>query len=184
VQLVVGRVGRAHGIKGEVVVDVRTDAPDERFALGRELIVEDSSHQRLTVASSRWHSGRLLVAFEEIADRSGTVAIRGAFLSVDVDTDEAPGDPDEFYDHQLIGLPARSPEHRALGTVSDVLHLGAQDVLAVATPEGREVLVPFVRSIVTTVDVANATVVIDDPGGLFDEGEAVVARDPAPTGED
>ena len=176
-QLVVGRIGRAHGVKGEVTVDVRTDDPETRFAIGRELIVDNESHPRLTVASTRWHSGRLLVQFEEIGDRTATASIRGAYVHVGVDVDELPDDPDEFYDHQLIGLTAQSPAHELLGTIADVLHLGAQDLLAITTTDGRDVLVPFVRAIVTTVDVANKIVVIDDPGGLFDDGAALIARD-------
>ena len=183
-QLVVGRIGRAHGIKGEVTVDVRTDDPETRFAIGRKLIVDNESHPRLTVASTRWHSGRLLVQFEEIGDRTATEAVRGAYVHVDIDVDELPDDPDEFYDHQLIGLAAQSPTQEHLGTIADVLHLGSQDLLAVTTPDGRDVLVPFVRAIVTTVDLTNTRVVIDDPGGLFDDGAALIARDAVSTSED
>ncbi len=176
-QLVVGRIGRAHGVKGEVSVDVRTDDPDVRFAVGRVFHVENNVCPALTIVATRWHSGRLLVAFDEINDRDATESLRGMFLYVDVTDEETPDDPDEFYDHQLIGLAARTPTGDELGVVADVLHLGVQELLVVATPNNEEVLVPFVSAIVTLVDLANSHVIINDPGGLFDDAAALVARD-------
>ena len=180
-ELVVGRIGRAHGVKGEVSVDVRTDVPDVRFAVGRVFHLDNDVYPALTIAATRWHSGRLLVTFHEINDRDATATLRGMFLHVDVTDDEMPEDPDEFYDHQLIGLAARTPTGDDLGVVVDVLHLGVQELLVVTTPENSEVLVPFVSAIVTLVDVANACVVIHDPGGLFDDAAAIVARDTSAT---
>src|SRR5437764_6447023 len=103
-QLVIGRILRAHGLRGEVVVDVRTDLPRERFAPGTELQTEPTGRGTLRVAGSRWHSGRLLVSFAGYADRTGAEGLRG--LALVVDSAELPpsDDPDEFGDHELIGL--------------------------------------------------------------------------------
>ena len=103
-QLVVGRIGKAHGIRGEVGVEVRTDDPDARFASGESLITEPADRGPLRVDATRWHSGRLLVNFAGVADRTAAEALRGTLLLVEVDESERPDDPDEFYDHQLVGL--------------------------------------------------------------------------------
>lgn len=168
-ELVVGRVGRAHGLAGEVAVDVRTDTPELRFAPGVELSTEASG--RLTIESSRWHQGRMLVRFERVADRNAAEALRGTVLLADVPDDEATDDPDEFYDHQLVGLAAETVEGEPIGTVHEVLHLPMQDMLAVRTAEGRELLVPFVTEIVPEVSLADGKVRVDPPPGLLtDEG--------------
>ncbi|MFD3684220.1 ribosome maturation factor RimM [Nocardiopsis sp. NPDC058631] len=166
-RLVVGRIGRAHGIRGDVAVDVRTDDPAARFADGTEMATDPAAAGPLTIASSRRHSDRLLVRFRGIADRDSAEALRGTLLFVD-SQDIAPlDDPDEFHDHELIGLAAVTTGGDAVGTVGDVLH-HAQDVLVVATPEGGEVLVPFVAALVPEVDVAGGRIVIDPPPGLLD----------------
>jgi 16S rRNA processing protein RimM len=166
-QVVVGRVGRAHGIRGEVVVEVRTDDPDRRFADGAVLLTEPASAGPLTVEYARDHSGRLLVAFAEVPDRTSAESLRGTMLVADVDPDEEPGDPDEFYDHQLVGLRARTVAGEEVGEVVEVLHGGAQDLLVVRR-DGSDTLVPFVAAIVPEVDVAAGVVVLDPPPGLLD----------------
>jgi len=169
-RLVVGRIGRAHGIRGDVAVDVRTDDPAARFADGTEMATDPAAAGPLTIASSRRHSDRLLVRFRGVADRDSAEALRGTLLFVD-SQDIAPlDDPDEFHDHELIGLAAVTTGGDAVGTVGDVLH-HAQDVLVVATPEGGEVLVPFVAALVPEVDVAGGRIVIDPPPGLLDLAE-------------
>ncbi|KOX18225.1 ribosome maturation factor RimM [Nocardiopsis sp. NRRL B-16309] len=166
-RLVVGRIGRAHGIRGDVAVDVRTDDPEARFAVGAALDTDPPAVGPLRITATRRHSGRLLVRFEGIGDRDAAEALRGTALLVD-SADIAPlDDPDEFHDHELIGLAVRTTSGAAVGTVDDVLH-HAQDLLVVTTPEGDEVLVPFVAALVPEVDTEQGVVVIDPPPGLLD----------------
>ena len=167
-QLVVGRIGRAHGLRGEVAVQVHTDDPAARFAPGTVLPTDPPSAGPLTVTATRWHSGRLLVAFAEASDRTGAEALRGTVLLVEVDDDEVIEDPDEFYDHQLLGLRAVTPAGHEVGPVEDVLHLPGQDVLVVARPEGGEVLIPFVAELVPHVDVPGGQLVVAPPPGLLE----------------
>lgn len=167
-ELVVGRVGRAHGLHGEVVVEVRTDTPELRFAPGVELSAGDVGP--LVVESTRWQNDRLLVRFERVPDRNAAERLRGALLGTDVPDDEQPDDPDEFYDHHLVGLDAVAVGGERLGAVQEVLHLPMQDVLSVRTPDGRELLVPFVADIVPEVDLPGRRVLVDPPDGLIDAG--------------
>ncbi len=170
-QLVVGRVGRPHGIRGELTVDVRTDDPEGRFAAGSVLATEPAARGPLTVASSRWHSGRLLISFAGYHDRTAAEELRGTLLVMDSAELDVPDDPDEFHDYQLIGLGAWTVAGEQVGVVADVLHHG-QDLLVIRPPEGKadtgEILVPFVAAIVAEVDVAAGRLVIDPPGGLLD----------------
>ena len=168
-RVVVGRIGKAHGIRGDVTVEVRTDEPERRFAPGSTLFTHDNTP--LVVADARDHSGRLLLRIEGVNDRNAAEELRGQFLEAEVDEDETPSDDDEFYDRQLVGLRAVGIDGAELGTVSEIVHLPGHDLLAVTTPEG-EVLVPFVHEIVTEVDLLDGTVTIDPPGGLFDDVEA------------
>jgi 16S rRNA processing protein RimM len=171
-QVVVGRIARAHGIRGDVAVEVRTDDPEARFAPGTKIATEPPSAGPLTVASSRWHSGRLLVAFDEAQDRTAAEALRGTLLVVDIDETERPEDPEEYFDHHLVGLLVETVTGEAVGVVDDVLHLPAQDVLAVRREGGSEILVPFVAAIVPVVDLESGKAVIDPPAGLLDIEEA------------
>lgn len=171
IEVVVGRVGKPHGIRGEVTVEVRTDEPERRFADGAVLRAEPprgsaTTHRSLTVARTRWHQGRLLATFEELGDRTAAEAARGIVLHVRVDAEERPDDPEEFYDHQLVGLEVRDLDGRVLGAVSAVVHGGAQDLLTVRTPEGREALVPFVAELVPEVDLEKGHVLVADRPGL------------------
>jgi 16S rRNA processing protein RimM len=175
-RVIVGRVGRPHGIRGEVVIAVRTDEPDLRFAVGAILDVQQDVQgdpgQALTVASARWHSGQLLVAFDGITDRTTGGALTGSWLSVDSSQLPAIPDPDEFRDHELIGLSVRTSAGEEVGVVTDVLHHG-QDVLVVRRAgQNDERLVPFVKAIVPEVDVAAGVLVIDPPPGLLDPAQA------------
>jgi 16S rRNA processing protein RimM len=165
---VVGRIGRAHGIKGQVTVEVRTDDPDIRFAPGAILVTEPAERGPLTVADSRFHNGLLLLSFQGVPDRNGAEALRNTMLVVEADENESPEDPDEFYDHQLIGLPVVTVDGEAVGEISELLHLPAQDVLAVARPDGSEALIPFLKQFVPVVDIAARRVVVDPPAGLLD----------------
>ena len=179
-QLVVGRVGRAHGIRGEVSVLVRTDDPGRRFAPGSVLATDPAALGPLTVESVRWHLGRLLVRFGGLGDRTGAEGLAGALLLVDSAEVGTPEDPDEFNDHDLIGLAVVTVAGDPVGTVADVLHHG-QDLLVIrpagggagAAGGGEETLVPFVRAIVPEVDIAAGRLVVDPPPGLLDPGEAI-----------
>ena len=179
-RVIVGRVGRPHGIRGEVVIGVRTDEPDLRFAVGATLDAHeepdgaDPSGQRsVKIVSARWHSGQLLVTLAGITDRTAAGELTGTWLSVDSSQLPDTSDPDEFRDHELIGLSVRTPEGDAVGVVTDVLHHG-QDLLVVQRAGRRddECLVPFVRAIVPTVDLAAGVLVIDPPPGLLDPAQA------------
>lgn len=167
----VGRIGRAHGIRGDVAVDVRTDSPEVRFATGAVLTTAPAAAGPLRVARSRWHSGRLLVLFEGVRDRSGAEALRGVHLLADVDETEQPEDPEEFYDHQLAGLTVRTLDGIVIGEIAEVVHLPGHDLLAVRRPGGREALVPFVAAIVPEIDLAAGHVLVDPPEGLLDDGD-------------
>lgn len=180
-QLVVGRVGRAHGVRGEVSVQVRTDDPRRRFAPGSVLATDPPALGPLTVGSVRWHLGRLLVQFDGLADRTRAEELAGALLLVDSAAVGTPEDPDEFNDHDLIGLVAVTVAGDRVGTVTDVLHHG-QDLLVISAAGGAdaeagdgagETLVPFVRAIVPEVDIAAGRLVLDPPPGLLDPGEAI-----------
>ena len=169
--MVVGRLGRPHGLQGEVTVEVRTDEPGRRFVDGAVLRAEPpagsaSPLRALSVAGSRWHSGTLLVRFEELPDRNAAEAARGILLFATVAADESPEDPEEFYAHQLVGLAAYDDQGAHLGEVSALVRGGAQDLLTVRTPDGREALVPFVKALVPEVDLAGGRVVIADRPGL------------------
>jgi 16S rRNA processing protein RimM len=166
-QVVIGRIGRAHGIRGELNVDIRTDEPERRFAPGSSVVCGDRT---LTIARARHHSGRLVVSFEEIPDRTAAEALHGKILEAEVDPLEVPEDPDEFYDHQLVGLEARSGEV-VVGTVTGIVHGPHQDTLTVEI-DGREVFIPFVTEIVPVVDVKGGFVTIKEVAGLLNPAEA------------
>lgn len=170
IEVVVGRIGKPHGIKGEVTVDVRSDEPDRRFADGARLRAEaprgaSGVPPYLTVARTRWHQGVLLAAFEEAGDRTAAEGLRGTVLHVTLDADATPEDPEEFYDHQLVGLAVHDVDGPVIGTVTGVVH-GAQDLLQVRSTDGRDTLVPFVAALVPEVDVAGGRVVVADRPGL------------------
>ncbi|MFC4105106.1 ribosome maturation factor RimM [Micromonospora zhanjiangensis] len=181
--LIIGRIGKPHGIRGEVTVEVRTDEPDLRFAVGSVLRTDPTAAsapadpalgdpvrapEQLTVESVRWHSGRLLVAFEGVYDRDHAEALRGTLLQVDSADVAEPTDPDEFNDHQLVGLRVVTPAGEPLGEVARIDHAPASDLLVLRRPEGRTALIPFVKAIVPEVDLAAGRVVVDPPAGLLD----------------
>ncbi len=166
IELMVGKIGRAHGIRGDVTIEVRTDEPERRFAAGTTF---DTARGELTLEASRWHGQRLLATFRGVTDRSAAEALRGTELLVDIPVGERPDNPEEFYDHQLIGLAAVTDDGEAVGEVSEVLHLPAQEVLVVRR-NGAEVLIPFVSEIVPTVDLDAGRLVVIPPSGLLDGG--------------
>jgi 16S rRNA processing protein RimM len=170
--LVVGRVVKAHGITGEVVVEIRTDDPDTRFAPGSSLRGRPSRggpESRYVVESVRDHSGRLLVRLDGVADRNAAESLRGTLFIVDSGDLPPIDDPDEFYDHQLEGLQVVTTTGTTVGSVAEVLHTAAGELLSVRTEQG-EVLVPFVSAIVTSVSLADQRIEIDPPEGLLEPG--------------
>lgn len=180
VEVLVGRIGKPHGIKGYVTIDVRSDEPERRFAVGQSLMTAPPSGisqppagapgwkapKTLTVVEARWHLGVLHVLFDGYADRNAVEALRGTLLRVTLSEADVAEDPDEFYDHQLIGLNAYDLEGTHLGEVGNVSHGAAQDLLVIKTLDGREALVPFVNALVPTVDLGDRRVVIADRPGL------------------
>lgn len=171
-ELVVGQVVKAHGVSGEVVVEVRTDDPDSRFAAGATLTGKPAKGGPVveyTIESVREHGGRLLMRLAGVADRDTADAMRGVVFVIDSAELPPIDDPDEFYDHQLEGLSVRTIDGRPVGTVAEVLHTAAGELLSVrrAEPPG-EVLVPFVAAIVTSVSLADRVIEIDPPDGLLE----------------
>jgi 16S rRNA processing protein RimM len=175
VQLVVARIGRAHGIKGEVTVEVRTDEPELRLAPGAVLATDPPTAGPLTIERGRVHSGRLLLRFDGVRDRGAAEALRNTLLIAEVDPDERPEDPEEFYDHQLIDLEVITRDGVSVGRVEEVAHPPGQDLLVIKRESGSEALIPFVNEIVPEVDLASGRITVDPPPGLLDE-----QRSPAP----
>jgi 16S rRNA processing protein RimM len=170
--VVVGRIGRPHGVRGLATVEVRTDDPDLRFAPGTVLRTDPAARGPLTVVDKRWHSGTLLLQLAapsgEVYETRETVdTLRNTMLLVPVAELPEIEDPDAFYDHQLVGLEARLPDGTVIGTVTAVRH-EAQDLLVIRRAEGGEALVPFVAAIVPSVDVDGGSLVVDPPEGLLE----------------
>lgn len=169
-ELTVGRVVKAHGIAGEVVVDVRTDDPELRFAPGATLHARKSGvpQRDYIVEAARPHGARLLVRLAGIGDRDGADALRGSVFVVDSAELPPITEPDTYYDHQLEGLAVQNTAGEPVGTVTEVLHTAAGELLAIKRTDGRELLVPFVAAFVPSVSLAQRCLVIDPPDGLLD----------------
>lgn len=183
-QLVVARIGRAHGIKGEVTVEVRTDEPELRLAPGAVLTTDPASAGPLTIATGRVHSGRLLLRFEGVADRNAAEALRNTLLIAEVDPDELPEEEDEYYDHQLIDLDVVTEDGTEVGRITEISHLPTQDLFIVERPDGTEAMIPFVAEIVTEIDLEEQRAVIAPPPGLIDDrAEIASSRDAGDAGD-
>lgn len=165
--LLVGRIGKAHGLRGEVSVIAHTDDPADRFAAGEQLRTDDPAQPSLRIEQSRVVGGRWLLQFAGVADRSAAEALRGIALFTPASQRPPLEDPDDFYDTDLVGLRAVLVDGSVLGEVAEVIHAPGGDVLVVRA-EQREVLVPFVRQIVPAVDLRAGTVRIDPPEGLLE----------------
>jgi 16S rRNA processing protein RimM len=165
--VVVGRIGRPHGVRGEVTVEVRTDDPDLRFVPGAVFATDPPARGPLTVAGRRWHREVLLLTVEGVDSREAAEELRNTELLLDVADLPELEDPESFYDHQLVGLTARLVDGSDLGEVVAVRHEGA-DLLVVRRPDGGEVLIPFVSAIVPTVDLDGGYLVVDPPEGLLE----------------
>ncbi|HJC30104.1 MAG TPA: ribosome maturation factor RimM [Candidatus Dietzia intestinipullorum] len=176
-EIVVGRVAKAHGVRGELVVEVRTDSPEERFATGARLIGRtgrgaNAADREVIVEAARNHSGRLLVRLSGVDSRDAADALRGMLFLVDSASLPAPEDPDEFHDHQLVGLRVLDTGGRPVGEVTEVVHTPAGELLAIRRTGGAEALVPLVTEMVPEINIDAGTCVIDPPEGLLDLGEA------------
>ncbi|MCP3758600.1 ribosome maturation factor RimM [Streptomyces sp. TBY4] len=183
-ELVVARIGRAHGIKGEVTVEVRTDEPELRLSPGAVLRTEPASTGPLTIEAGRVHSGRLLLRFAGVGDRTAAEALRNTLLIAEVDPSELPEEEDEYYDHQLMDLDVVLEDGTVIGRITEISHLPSQDLFIVERPDGTEVMVPFVEEIVAEIDLDEQRCVITPPPGLLDERDAVVASTRDEEGED
>jgi len=171
-QVRVGRLTKAHGLKGALKIELYTDDPDRRFTPGAtfDLQVPTSSPwhgKTLELVELRWYNGNPVGFFVGVTDRDAAESLAKAILWVDHDPALLPDEPDAWYDYQLVGLRALR-DGAEVGTVARVDHLPAQDLLAIATASG-EVLVPFVAAIVPSVDIAAGTVTLTPPPGLFEE---------------
>ena len=158
-RLLVGRIGRAHGIAGEATIEVRSDEPQLRFAIGAR--VQTDTRGDLTITSHRLHNGTLLLGFSGVTDRNGVEALRDTLLYADVDITEQSA-PNEYHVMQLIGCQAFLESGELFGELTDVLNLPGQDVLSIATASG-EVLIPFVQQLVPHVDVVARKVIVIPP---------------------
>jgi len=167
VLLTVARIGRVHGVLGEVTIEVRTDEPDERFFIGSVLATEPASFGPLTITSVRNHNGILLLSFQGILDRNAAEKLRDVLLVADVDVNAEGFDEDDFHIQQLLGCRVVTESGTEIGLVTDVVPLPGQDLLAVDNA-GKEILIPFVRAIVPTVDVKNKLIIVVEQEGLLD----------------
>ncbi|WP_409426568.1 ribosome maturation factor RimM [Mycobacterium sp. SMC-11] len=169
-ELTVGRVVKAHGIRGELVVDVRTDDPELRFAPGATLHARKSGapQRDYVVEAARPHGARLLVRLVGVVDRDGADAVRGSVFVVDSAELPPITEPDTYYDHQLEGLRVRTVAGEEIGSVTEVLHTAAGELLAIKRTDGRELLVPFIAAFVPSVSLAEGTVLIEPPDGLLE----------------
>ena len=163
-QLTVARIGRAHGLRGEVALDLRTDVPEDRFTVGAVLATEPPTAGPLTIAHVRRLHDKWFLTFDEDADRTGAESLRGVDLLVEP---AASDEDDAWYPHELAGLRAEHLDGRVIGTIAGLEHLPAQDVLVLIEESGARTLVPFVRAIVPVVDIPGGRVVLDPPGGLL-----------------
>jgi len=177
-RLVVGRIGKAQGLKGEVTIELRTDDPELRFAPGTVLDTEPKARGPLTVDRFRMQGPRLILGFAGFDDRTKAETLRNTLLSTEIDPAVLPEDPDEFYDHQLVGLRVVTTDGQPVGIVREMIHLPAQDLFAVRRKDGREVLIPFIAEFVPEVDIAARLVRVDPPPGLLE-----LADPPPPSGE-
>ncbi|MFN3948194.1 ribosome maturation factor RimM [Microbacterium sp.] len=184
-QLRVGRLVKAHGLKGAFKLELYTDDPDGRFVPGSTftLQVPESSpwHGReLTVREFRWMNSHPVAFFEGVDDRTAAEELVKAILWIDQDTEAAPAEDDAWYDHQLVGLDVVR-DGAVVGRVVRVDHFPAQDLLIVKqNGDEREVLVPFVGAIVPEVDIENGRVVVTPPAGLFEDLPPEADDEPEP----
>ena len=164
--LVIGRIGRAHGLRGEVSVESRTDQPDLRFSVGTKLATNPPDRGPLIVDSYRQHNGVVLLSFQGKTDRSAAESLRNTTLIADIEIPRSNQGSDEFHISQIVGLIAKDNSGNTLGEVIDVLDRPAHDTLVVATPKG-EMLVPFVAKHVPVIDLEKSELLIANFEGIL-----------------
>jgi 16S rRNA processing protein RimM len=169
IAVAIGRVGRAHGLRGDVFVDLVTDEPQTRFAPGVTVLGEHEGSW--VVEQARWQSGRFVVHLAGVGDRLAAEALRGTVLIARLSTSATPDDPEEFYDHQLIGLEVRLSDGSRAGFLRDVQHGAAQDLLVIDV-DGQERLVPFVTALVPLVRAREGFIQLAEIPGLLDDPDA------------
>jgi 16S rRNA processing protein RimM len=169
VQLVVARIGRAHGVRGEVTIEVRTDKAEQRFFEGALLETQPSNWGPLKIASVRNHNGTLLLSFEGRDDRNSAEALRNVLLLADVEVDTDKLDEDEFHATEILGCVAVLESGQVLGKVVDILQLPSQDTLVVNRDDesSEEILIPFVRKHVPEIDLEKKRLIVRDMEGLI-----------------
>jgi 16S rRNA processing protein RimM len=172
VDIVIGRIVRAHGIRGEVSVDVRTDEVERRFAVGTEVTTDPTAAGPLTVLSTRPHGDNLLVRFAKVHSRTAAEGLRGVLLTAVAEEADTDDDSDTFYAHHLVGLRVVTTDGTEVGEVAEVLTSPAHDLLCVRRDDGREALVPFVSELVPDVDLASGRLRVADRPGLLDPDAA------------
>jgi 16S rRNA processing protein RimM len=170
--LVVGRIGRAHGVLGEATIEIRTDLPDERFVPGARFDTDPTTSGPLTIESVRNHNGILLLKFVEITDRTALEKVRDTLLLADVDVTDEGRYEDEYHVQQLIGCNIVLESGESIGELTDILNLPGQDVLAIKGQSG-EILIPFIEEFVPTVDLENRRITVVPPPGLLELHESV-----------
>ena len=167
-QLVVARIGRAHGVRGEVTIEVRTDKPEDRLFVGANLKTEPTNLGPLRISSVRNHNGTLLLSFEGREDRSSAEELRNVLLVAEVDVTEDEFEEDEFHATEILGCSVFLEDGKALGEVVDILQLPSQDTLVVkGESEGKEILIPFVKKHVPELDIKSRKITVRDVEGLI-----------------
>lgn len=164
----VGKIVNTHGIKGEVKVVPITDFPEERFKVGNKLTVEGATNVEVTITSVRVHKGLTMLTFEGYTDINQVLPFKGHDLSV-ADADLQELEEGEYYYKDLIGLTVIDQDDQTLGTVSEILAPGANDVWVIPRPGKKDILLPFLKSVVLDIDLTNKVAHVDVPGGLIDD---------------
>ena len=171
-EVVVARIGKPHGLRGEVTVQLHTDDPETRFAVGSTIATQADAGtgvpKTLTIRSTRVHQGVWLLGFEQIPDRTGAESLRGIRLVIDAADLEPGGDDDGWYEDELRGLAVHTADGARIGEVTRLEMGPAQDLLVVALDSGGDAYLPFVEAIVPEVDVEGGRVVVDPPEGLLE----------------
>ena len=167
-QLVVARIGRAHGVRGEVTIEVRTDKPEERFFVGEVLDTEPANLGPLRIASVRNHNGTLLLSFEGREDRSQAEELRNVLLLANIELSDEELDEDEFHATEILGCSVLLESGALVGEVIDILQLPSQDTLVVRSQsDGGEILIPFVKKHVPELDLKLRRIIVKNVEGLI-----------------
>jgi len=166
-RLAVARIGRPHGIKGEVTVETLTDRPQERFLEGVTLECDSALHKSLEISRVRVHQGIWMLTFAQVSDRSEAERLRNSRLYAEVDVDEVESDEESYHVEQLKGLKVESTSGHEIGLVIEVENLPGQDLLKVETVKGER-LIPMVQQFIEEIDLERGRIVVNVPEGLVD----------------